>query len=195
MIHPKLPNVEAWRIVYNQSAIVIKSRGLKSQPAAIELFDVNTGALIDSVMTYSLYTGQPAWARGFGGVSKQCSCPPGHSACEASNLATDHQAVGNGQQDTFDTRVCAEPLIQGIDGPRGFVFRIHHPTALEHVVEHDHTIRSKSSKNEVIVELIGRFIGIDEGEVEHGSAGIVSSSGRPPPKRNSIRLSTPARFQ
>ena len=66
VIHPKLPNVEAWRIVYNQSAIVIKSRGLKSQPAAIELFDVNTGALIDSVMTYSLYTGQPAWARGFG---------------------------------------------------------------------------------------------------------------------------------
>jgi hypothetical protein len=66
VIHPKLPNVEAWRLVYNQTAIVIKSRGIKSQPAAIELFDVNTGALIDAVMTYSLYTGQPAWARGFG---------------------------------------------------------------------------------------------------------------------------------
>ena len=87
--------------------------------------------------------------------------------CKASNLATDHQAVGNGQQDTFDPRVRAELFIQVIYGARGLVFGIYHLTTLEHVVEYDQAIRSQSSKNELIVELIGRFIGIDEGEVEH----------------------------
>jgi hypothetical protein len=65
IIHPMLPNVERWRLLQNDTAIVIKSRGIRNQPAAIELFDVSTGALIGRVMSVTLYTGQPAWARGF----------------------------------------------------------------------------------------------------------------------------------
>jgi hypothetical protein len=66
VLHPKLPNVEAWKLVQNGTAIVIKSRGQRHQPAAIELFDTSTGKLIDGVMTmtYSLAPGHPAWARG-----------------------------------------------------------------------------------------------------------------------------------
>lgn len=68
ILHPKLPNVEAWKFVQNGTAIVIKSRGQRHQPAAIELFDTSTGKLIDGVMTmmYSLAPGYPAWARGLG---------------------------------------------------------------------------------------------------------------------------------
>jgi hypothetical protein len=66
VIKPKLPRVEQWKLVQNDTAIVIKSRGTHIQdPAAVELFDVNTGALKEKLMTYSLYTGQPTWARGF----------------------------------------------------------------------------------------------------------------------------------
>jgi hypothetical protein len=68
ILHPKLPNVEAWRLMQNGTAIVIKSRGQRHQPAAIELFDTSTGKLIDGVMTmtYSLAPGYPAWARELG---------------------------------------------------------------------------------------------------------------------------------
>jgi hypothetical protein len=66
VIKPKLPRVEQWKLVQNDTAIVIKSRGTHIQdPAAVELFDINTGALKEKLMTYSLYTVQPTWARGF----------------------------------------------------------------------------------------------------------------------------------
>ena len=64
VIKPKMPRVEHWKLVQNDTAIVIKSRTSNVAPAIIELFDINSGALIDSVMAFSLYTGQPAWARG-----------------------------------------------------------------------------------------------------------------------------------
>lgn len=65
IVHPKLPNVEKWKLVQNDTAIAIKSRSSLHGPAAIELFDVDTGELKESLMTYSLFAGQPAWARGF----------------------------------------------------------------------------------------------------------------------------------
>lgn len=65
IVHPKLPNVEKWKLVQNDTAIAIKSRAGLHGPAAIELFDVNTGELKESVMSYALFAGQPAWARGF----------------------------------------------------------------------------------------------------------------------------------
>jgi hypothetical protein len=65
VIHPKLPNVEQWKIVQNETAIVIKSRASNEGPAAVELFDISTGTLKETLMTYALYTGQPSWARGF----------------------------------------------------------------------------------------------------------------------------------
>jgi hypothetical protein len=65
VIKPKLPNVERWKLVQNDAAIVIKSRASRRDPAAIELFDISTGALKQQLMTFSLYTGQPSWARGF----------------------------------------------------------------------------------------------------------------------------------
>ena len=64
VIKPKMPRVEHWKLVQNDTAIVIKSRASNVGPAAVELFDIGTGALIDSLMSHSLYTGQPAWARG-----------------------------------------------------------------------------------------------------------------------------------
>ena len=64
VIKPRMPRVEHWKLVQNDTAIVIKSRASNASPAAVELFDINTGALIDSLMASSLYTGQPAWARG-----------------------------------------------------------------------------------------------------------------------------------
>ena len=64
VIKPKMPKVERWKLVQNDTAIVIKSRASNAGPAAIELFDISTGALIQSLMSFSLYTGQPAWARG-----------------------------------------------------------------------------------------------------------------------------------
>jgi hypothetical protein len=64
-IKPKYRNVERWKFTLNDTAIVIKSRGRKSAPAAIELFDIETGALKEELMTFMLYSGQPAWARGF----------------------------------------------------------------------------------------------------------------------------------
>ena len=65
VIKPKLPNVERWKLVQNDTAIVIKSRASRRDPAAVELFDISTGALKQQLMTFSLYTGQPSWARGF----------------------------------------------------------------------------------------------------------------------------------
>ena len=64
VIKPRMARVERWKLVQNDTAIVIKSRTSNAGPAAVELFDINTGALIDSLMAFSLYTGQPAWARG-----------------------------------------------------------------------------------------------------------------------------------
>jgi hypothetical protein len=65
VVHPKLPNVEQWKLVQNDTAIAIKSRSGPHGPAAVELFDVDTGELKETLMTYSLFAGQPAWARGF----------------------------------------------------------------------------------------------------------------------------------
>jgi hypothetical protein len=55
---PKLRNVEKWKLVQNDTAIVIKSRSDPHGPAAIELFDVDTGELKESVMTYGIAAGR-----------------------------------------------------------------------------------------------------------------------------------------
>ncbi|MGA7213076.1 MAG: hypothetical protein WBX20_02625, partial [Terrimicrobiaceae bacterium] len=65
IIHPRLSRVEQWKIVQNDTAIVIKSRTSNEGPAAVELFDINTGALIERLMTFAMYTGRPSWAEGF----------------------------------------------------------------------------------------------------------------------------------
>ena len=65
IIHHRLPKVEQWKVVRNDTAIVIKSRASNEGPAAVELFDISTGALIERLMTFSLYTGRPSWAEGF----------------------------------------------------------------------------------------------------------------------------------
>jgi len=65
VIKPRLPSVEQWKLVQNDTAIVIKSRANRQDPAAVELFDISTGVLKERLMTFALYTGQPTWARGF----------------------------------------------------------------------------------------------------------------------------------
>jgi hypothetical protein len=65
VVHPKLPRVEQWKLVENGNAIVVKSRERPESFAAVELFDTNTGALKERLMTYAFYTGRPAWAEGF----------------------------------------------------------------------------------------------------------------------------------
>ena len=65
VVRPKHRNVEKWKLVRNETAIVIKSRSDPYGPAAIELFDVDTGELKEIVMTYGIAAGRPNWARGF----------------------------------------------------------------------------------------------------------------------------------
>jgi hypothetical protein len=65
VVRPKLRNVEKWKLVRDQTAIVIKSRSDPHGPAVIELFDVDTGELKESVMTYGIAAGRPHWTRGF----------------------------------------------------------------------------------------------------------------------------------
>ena len=65
VVRPKLRNVEKWKLVQNDTAIVIKSLSSPDGPAAIELFDVDTGELKEIVMTYGIAAGRPHWARGF----------------------------------------------------------------------------------------------------------------------------------
>ena len=65
VVRPKLRNVEKWKLVQGDTAIVIKSRSSPHGPAAIELFDVDTGELRESVMTWGIAAGRPNWARGF----------------------------------------------------------------------------------------------------------------------------------
>ena len=65
VVRPKLRNVEKWKLVQDDTAIAIKSRSDPHGPAAIELFDVDTGELKERVMTYGIAAGRPHWARGF----------------------------------------------------------------------------------------------------------------------------------
>jgi hypothetical protein len=65
VVTPKYRNVEKWKLVQDDTAIAIKSRSDPYGPAAIELFDVDTGKLIQRVMTYQIAAGRPAWLRGF----------------------------------------------------------------------------------------------------------------------------------
>jgi hypothetical protein len=65
VVTPKYRNVEKWKLVQENTAIAIKSRSDPYGPAAIELFDVDTGELKESVMTYAIAAGRPTWARGF----------------------------------------------------------------------------------------------------------------------------------
>jgi hypothetical protein len=65
VVHPKLPKVEQWKLVENGNAIVVKSRAQPEGLAAVELFDTNTGALKERLMSYAFYTGRPTWAEGF----------------------------------------------------------------------------------------------------------------------------------
>jgi hypothetical protein len=65
IIHPRLARVEQWKVVQNDTAVVIKSRTSTEGPAAVELYDINTGALIERLMTFAMYTGRPTWAEGF----------------------------------------------------------------------------------------------------------------------------------
>jgi hypothetical protein len=65
VVRPKYPKVEKWKLVQQDTAIAIKSRSDPYAPAAVELFDVDTGERKEIVMTYGLAAGQPVWARGF----------------------------------------------------------------------------------------------------------------------------------
>jgi hypothetical protein len=64
LIRTDLPKVERWEIINRNTEIVIKSRGDRG-PAAVELFDTQSGILKGKVMEYAIHDGQPAWASGF----------------------------------------------------------------------------------------------------------------------------------
>ena len=64
LIRTDLPNVERWEIVNGNTEIIIKSRG-EGGPAAVELFDTQSGILKGKVMEHAIHDGQPAWAAGF----------------------------------------------------------------------------------------------------------------------------------
>jgi hypothetical protein len=64
LIRTDLPKVERWEIINRNTEIVIKSRGDRG-PAAVELFDTQSGILKAKVMEYAIRNGQPEWASGF----------------------------------------------------------------------------------------------------------------------------------
>ena len=64
LIRTQLPNVERWEIINRNTEIVIKSRDERG-PAAVELFDTQTGIPKGRVMAYVIHNGQPEWAQGF----------------------------------------------------------------------------------------------------------------------------------
>ena len=64
LIRTDLPKVERWEIINRNTEIVIKSRGDRG-PAAVELFDTQSGILKAKVMEHSIRDGQPGWASGF----------------------------------------------------------------------------------------------------------------------------------
>ena len=64
LIRTGLPKVERWEIINRNTEIVIKSRGDRG-PAAVELFDTQSGILKAKVMENAIRDGQPAWATGF----------------------------------------------------------------------------------------------------------------------------------
>jgi hypothetical protein len=52
-------------------------------------------------------------------------------------FAAKHQAICDGKQNAFHTRIGAKFLVKVINGLCGLILRIHNPTVLEHVVEND----------------------------------------------------------
>jgi hypothetical protein len=64
LIQTALPKVERWEIINRNTEIVIKSRGVRG-PAAVELFDTQSGILKAKVMESTIRNGQPEWASGF----------------------------------------------------------------------------------------------------------------------------------
>jgi hypothetical protein len=65
LIRTDLPNVEKWEVVNRNTEIIIKSRGDRG-PAAVELFDTQSGILKAKVMEDAIADGYPHWASGFG---------------------------------------------------------------------------------------------------------------------------------
>jgi hypothetical protein len=61
LIRTGLPKVERWEIINRNTEIVIKSRGDRG-PAAIELFDTQSGILKAKVMEDAIHNGRPEWA-------------------------------------------------------------------------------------------------------------------------------------
>ena len=63
VIQTARPVVEEYRFTKRQQQLVTKSRG-NHGPATVELFDVRTGALQDTIAAHAIEKGQPAWAKG-----------------------------------------------------------------------------------------------------------------------------------
>jgi hypothetical protein len=108
VVHPKYPRVEKWKLVQQDTAIAIKSRGDPYGPAAIELFDVDTGELKEKVMTYGIAAGRPQWARGF----EDAEIPSIENRIKAYGK---HETVGDGQEDAFHARIGAKLLVKTVD--------------------------------------------------------------------------------
>ena len=60
----QLPEIENWKVINGNRQIVVKSRG-RHGPAAVELFNVVDGSLVDKIMAFAIANGKPEWARGF----------------------------------------------------------------------------------------------------------------------------------
>jgi hypothetical protein len=63
-IRTKLPDIRGWKLIRENSAIVIKS-GVNREPSIIELFDVRTGKLEKRIKATDVKDGKPAWAKHF----------------------------------------------------------------------------------------------------------------------------------
>lgn len=64
VIRTKYPDVRGWKLIRENSAIVIKS-GVNRDPGFVEMFDVKTGQRLDKIKATDIKGGKPAWAKNF----------------------------------------------------------------------------------------------------------------------------------
>jgi hypothetical protein len=64
LISPQFSKVENWKLINDNTEIVIKSRGSRG-PAMVEGFDTRTGILKEKIVASDIQNGKPEWAEGF----------------------------------------------------------------------------------------------------------------------------------
>jgi len=64
VIRTKYPDVRGWKLIRENSAIVVKS-GVNREPGFVEMLAVKTGQRLEKIRATDIKDGRPAWAKNF----------------------------------------------------------------------------------------------------------------------------------